>query len=41
MTLEVNDSGEVQKRIRVIRLKTKRLDGSTEMETKTETVERL
>jgi hypothetical protein len=41
VTLEVDDRGEVQKRIRIIRLKTKRLDGSTEIETKTETVERL
>ena len=41
VTLEVDDSGMVQKRVRVITIKTKRLDGSTETETKTETVEHL
>jgi hypothetical protein len=41
VTLDVDDVGQVRRRVRVIRLKTKRLDGSTETETNTETVERL
>lgn len=41
VTLEVDEAGQVRRRVRVIQLKTKRLDGSTETETNTETVERL
>jgi hypothetical protein len=41
VTFDVDDAGQVQRRVRVIQLKTKRLDGSTETETNTETVERL
>jgi hypothetical protein len=40
VTLEVDEAGQVRRRVRVIQLKTKRLDGSTETETNTETVER-
>lgn len=41
VTLDIDDAGQVIRRVRVVRLKTKRPDGSTETETKTETVERL
>ncbi|OQW46750.1 MAG: hypothetical protein A4S16_09835 [Proteobacteria bacterium SG_bin6] len=41
VTLEIDDAGQVRRRVRVIHLKTKRQDGSTESETKTDTVERL
>jgi hypothetical protein len=41
VTFDVDDAGQVRRRVRVIRLKTKRLDGSTETESNTETVERL
>ena len=41
ITLEAGDEGQVRRRIRVTRLKTKRSDGSTETEISTETVERL
>lgn len=41
VTLEIDDAGRVQRRVRVIRLKTKRADGSTETETKIDTLERL
>ncbi len=41
VTFEMDDAGSVKRRVRVIRLKTKRPDGSTETETKTDTLERL
>jgi hypothetical protein len=41
VTLDLDDAGQVRRRVRVIQLKTKRLDGSTETESNTETVERL
>jgi hypothetical protein len=41
VTLDVDDAGQVRRRVRVIQLKTERLDGSTEIESNTETVERL
>lgn len=41
VTLELNDTGRINRRVRIIRLKTKRPDGSIETETKTDTLERL
>ncbi|TKD52840.1 hypothetical protein [Sphingomonas baiyangensis] len=41
VTLTIDDAGQVIRRVRVIRLRTKRPDGSIETETKAETVERL
>lgn len=41
ISLEADAAGEVRRRKRVVRLRTNRADGSTEIETNTETVERL
>jgi hypothetical protein len=40
VTLEADPSGAIRRRVRVVRLQTVRADGSTEIETQTETVER-
>jgi hypothetical protein len=40
ITLEADPGGAIRRRVRVVRLQTVRADGSTEIETQTETVER-